>query len=58
MHLFPPEHTNLYTPYESPSLANQINRKLGVFNRKLQGIISILCYYVDIIRRKWYNNVK
>ena len=26
-----------YTQYEGPDLANQINRKLGAFDRKLEG---------------------
>ena len=30
-----------YTPYEGPTLANKISRKLGVFDRKLEGILSL-----------------
>ena len=31
-----------YTPYEGPNLANSKNRKLGVFDRKLEGNHSII----------------
>ena len=31
------------TPYEGPNLANRISRKLGVFDRKLEGSHSVFC---------------
>ena len=39
------DHEHQYTPYEGPSLADQNSRKLGVFNRKLEGSHSI--YHFD-----------
>ena len=32
-----------YTPYGGPILSNQINRKLGIFDRKLKVRHSLLC---------------
>ena len=37
-----------YTPYEGLNLANHISRKLGVFDRKLEGNHSIFHCYSDI----------
>ena len=37
----------VYTPYEGLSLANQISRKLGIFERKLEGNHSIFHCYSD-----------
>ena len=37
-----------YTPYEGLNLANQIIRKLGVFDRKLEGNHSTFHCYSDI----------
>ena len=37
-----------YTPYEGLNLANQISRKFGVFDRKLEGNHSIFHRYSDI----------
>ena len=34
-------------PYEGPNSANQINRKLGVFGRKLEGSHSQYYHYFD-----------
>ena len=39
----------VYTPYEGLNLANQIWRKLGVFDRKLEGSYFIFLCYFDII---------
>ena len=41
-----------YTSYEGPISANKKRRKLGIFNRKLEGIHSILCYYLKSIEEK------
>ena len=42
-----------YTPYEGLNLANQISRKLGIFDRKLDENHSIFHCYSDIyIRNK------
>ena len=35
-----------YTPYEGPKSANQVDRKLGVFDMKLEGSHSI---FTDIL---------
>ena len=35
-----------YTPYEGPSLANHIKRKVGVFDRKFKG--SHMHFYIEI----------
>ena len=35
----------IYTPYEGPNLANQINRKLGVLDRKSDGSHCMFCYF-------------
>ena len=37
-----------YTPYEGLNLPNQISRKLGVFDRKLEGNHSIFHCYSNI----------
>ena len=37
----------LYTSYESLNMANQKNRKLGVFGRKLGGSHSLFYCYFD-----------
>ena len=37
-----------YTPYEGLNLDNQISRKLGVFDRKLEGNHFIFHCYSDI----------
>ena len=34
----------MYTPYEGSNFANQLNRKLGVFDRKLKGSNSLFVY--------------
>ena len=40
------------TPYESPNLADQKNRKLGEFGRKLVGNHFLFnCYFEYIIRK-------
>ena len=36
----------MYTPYEGPNLANQENRKLVVFDRKLEESYSL---YYDVL---------
>ena len=41
--LYPP-----YKPYEGLSFTNQISRKLGVFDRKLEGSHSIKYYHFDV----------
>ena len=41
--------TDMYTPYEGLNLVNQICRKLGVFDRKLEGSYFIFLCYFDII---------
>ena len=41
----------LYTPNEGLDIANLINRKLGVFDRKLDGSHSILYCYFDIYQK-------
>ena len=38
-----------YTPYKGSNLANQISRKLGVFDRKLDGRDFIFVYEFDMI---------
>ena len=38
-----------YTPYEGFNLANQISRKLEVFDRKLEGRHFIFLFYFDMI---------
>ena len=42
---------SLSRPYESPTLTNQIDRKLGVFDRKLEGSHSISPGYFDTFLR-------
>ena len=41
-------HQVYYTPYEGLNLDNQISRKLGVFDRKLEGNHFIFHCYSDI----------
>ena len=41
-----------YTPYEVSNLANQNSRKLGVFNRKLEGSHSLFHSHFDKYYRK------
>ena len=36
-----------YTPYEGPILTNKNDRKLGVFDRKLEGNNYVLGWYFD-----------
>ena len=47
-------------PYEGPSLANQIGRKLEVFDRKLEGnhYIFFRFHHFDICCNKYSKNVK
>ena len=39
--MLPREVVHVYTPHEGSDLANQINRKLGVCDRKLEEIHSL-----------------
>ena len=40
-----------YTSYEGPYLANQIHRKLGAFDRKLEGRYkSCTSYFTDYLK--------
>ena len=48
-HWFPCHEPDPYTSYEGPNLANQKNRKLVVFDRKLEGSYSL---YYDILLNK------
>ena len=41
-----------YTPYEGSKVANQMSRKLRVFDRKLEGSHSLFCTYFDKYWRK------
>ena len=49
---------SLYTPYEDLNLADQMNRKLGVFGRKLEGNYSPFYCYFDRYWIKLNNNVE
>ena len=49
---------SLNRPYESPTLAIQINRKLGVFDRKLEGSHSISLGNFDTFLRTRNKNGK
>ena len=40
-------------PYEGPSLANQISRKLGLFDRKLEESHSTHCSYASICMMRY-----
>ena len=42
----------LHTPYEGPILANQASRKLGVFDRKLEGTTPYFIVILTYIRNK------
>ena len=44
--------TGQYTPYEGPNLTNMNSRKLGVFNRKLEGSHSPFHCHFDKYKRK------
>ena len=48
----------LHIPSEGPNLTNQISRKLGVFDRKLEGSHSILSYYFNRYQTKRSKNSK
>ena len=41
-----------YTPHEGPTSANQNKRKLGVFDRKLEGSHSMFYCHFDIFLEK------
>ena len=45
----------MYIPYEGPSLAYQNGRKLGVFDRKLEGNHSIILYLDEYMRKRSHN---